>query len=260
VYHPIGNSAISCCSRYVISRRPDRCAHFRRYGHRRQRHLPAANANRTGHLGATACATAGVAPGPLPQPRGGVPGRGARMRSRAGTRCEHDGLLPVPTGPVPGLTGRFAQPGSTGAGAGLPLSRGRAARGRTTHSQRGGRRPAGSDQSGGEGQAGQVGAAAAAGLVPDPVQVRADGADADVQLGGDLGVGAAAATRVTSSRSRALSVPGPGTAGCGGPGSVSIRAYSAALAARSKLTNNRGQNSRTKPIGLTYASRIGPAR
>ena len=31
----------------------------------------------------------------------------------------------------------------------------------------------------------------AAGLVPDPVQVGADGADADVQLGGDLGVGAA---------------------------------------------------------------------
>jgi hypothetical protein len=48
-----------------------------------------------------------------------------------------------------------------------------------------------SDQAGGEGQAGQVSAAAAAGLVPDPVQVRADGADADVQLRGDLGVGAA---------------------------------------------------------------------
>src|SRR5262245_61874194 len=46
-------------------------------------------------------------------------------------------------------------------------------------------------QSGCQGQAGQVGAAAAAGLVPDPVQVRADGADADVQLGGDLGIGAA---------------------------------------------------------------------
>src|SRR5262245_9348435 len=47
------------------------------------------------------------------------------------------------------------------------------------------------DQARAEGQAGQVGAAAAAGLVPDPVQVRADGADADVQLRGDLGVGAA---------------------------------------------------------------------
>jgi hypothetical protein len=42
-----------------------------------------------------------------------------------------------------------------------------------------------------QGQTGQVGAAAAAGLVPDPVQVRADRADADVQLVGDLGVGAA---------------------------------------------------------------------
>ena len=46
------------------------------------------------------------------------------------------------------------------------------------------------DQARGQGQAGQVGAAAAAGLVPDPVQVRADGADADVQPGGDLRVGA----------------------------------------------------------------------
>ena len=36
------------------------------------------------------------------------------------------------------------------------------------------------DESGGEGQPGQVGPAAAFGLVPDPVQVRADGADADV--------------------------------------------------------------------------------
>ena len=42
-----------------------------------------------------------------------------------------------------------------------------------------------------EGQAGQVGAAATAGLVPDPVQVRADRADADVQFGGDLRVGPA---------------------------------------------------------------------
>jgi hypothetical protein len=57
-----------------------------------------------------------------------------------------------------------------------------------------GRAPAGRaglDQSGTEGQAGQVGAVAVAGLIPDPVQVRTDGADADVQLGGDLRVGAA---------------------------------------------------------------------
>ena len=52
-------------------------------------------------------------------------------------------------------------------------------------------RPGDLDEADAEGQAGQVGAAAAAGLVPDPVQVRADGADADVQLRGDLGVGAA---------------------------------------------------------------------
>jgi len=47
------------------------------------------------------------------------------------------------------------------------------------------------DEAFAEGQAGQVGAAAAAGLVPDAVQVRGDRAGADVQLGGDLGVGAA---------------------------------------------------------------------
>ena len=40
-----------------------------------------------------------------------------------------------------------------------------------------------------QGQAGQVGAAAAAALVADAVQVGADGADADEQLLGDLGVG-----------------------------------------------------------------------
>jgi hypothetical protein len=58
-----------------------------------------------------------------------------------------------------------------------------------------GRLPAGCgwlDQACLYGQAGQVGAAPAAGLVPDPVQVGADGADADVQPLGDLGVGGAA--------------------------------------------------------------------
>src|SRR6476646_5937435 len=49
----------------------------------------------------------------------------------------------------------------------------------------------GLDQSVGQGQAGQDSAAAAAGLAPDPVQVRADGPDADIQLRGDLRVGAA---------------------------------------------------------------------
>src|SRR6478736_1319979 len=42
-----------------------------------------------------------------------------------------------------------------------------------------------------QGQAGQVGAAAAAALVADPVQVSAHGADADEELLGDLGVGPA---------------------------------------------------------------------
>ena len=42
-----------------------------------------------------------------------------------------------------------------------------------------------------QGEAGEVGAAPASGLVPDPVQVGANGTDADVQLGGYLGVGTA---------------------------------------------------------------------
>jgi hypothetical protein len=46
----------------------------------------------------------------------------------------------------------------------------------------------GLDPFGTEGKAGQAGAAVAAALVPDPVQAGADGADAEVELGGDLGV------------------------------------------------------------------------
>ena len=42
-----------------------------------------------------------------------------------------------------------------------------------------------------QGEPGQVGAAPAPALVTDPVQVGADGTDADVQLPGDLGVGTA---------------------------------------------------------------------
>jgi hypothetical protein len=42
-----------------------------------------------------------------------------------------------------------------------------------------------------QGQTGKVGAAAAPGLAPDPVEVGADGAHADVQLRGDLYVGVA---------------------------------------------------------------------
>ena len=59
----------------------------------------------------------------------------------------------------------------------------------------------------------------------------ADGADADVQLGGDLGVGAALGDQGDQ-------FPFPGAelsrarrrGGCCGPGAVSIRAYSAAVA------------------------------
>ena len=65
------------------------------------------------------------------------------------------------------------------------------------------------DQAFDQGQAGQVGTAAAAGLVPDPVQVRADRAGADAQLGGDLALVRPWATSLTSSRSRALSCPEP---------------------------------------------------
>jgi hypothetical protein len=47
------------------------------------------------------------------------------------------------------------------------------------------------DQAGLQGEAGEVGAAPASALVADPVHVGPDGAHADVQLPGDLGVGAA---------------------------------------------------------------------
>src|ERR1700722_6048644 len=40
-------------------------------------------------------------------------------------------------------------------------------------------------------ETGEIGSPSASGLVPDAVEVRADGADADVQLAGDLGVGSA---------------------------------------------------------------------
>ncbi len=87
------------------------------------------------------------------------------------------------------------------------------------------------DQARGEGQPGQVGAAAAAGLVPDPVQVRADRAHGDVQLGGDLGVGTAPGDQGDQLAFPGLSCPGPGVAcGWSWPGLVSIRAYSAAVA------------------------------
>ena len=69
----------------------------------------------------------------------------------------------------------------------------RAAAGETAHKRRGpaprtGLRPdrAGLDQARCQGQLGQVGAAAAAGLVPDPVQVRGHSADAGAQLGGAI--------------------------------------------------------------------------
>ena len=56
------------------------------------------------------------------QPRGSLPRRGARMRSPKGTVCGHDHLLVLGTGRLSrALTGSFARPGQSGAGAGLPL-------------------------------------------------------------------------------------------------------------------------------------------
>src|SRR5580658_3794603 len=56
--------------------------------------------------------------------------------------------------------------------------------------RRGVESPTPSDQAGAERQPGEVGAAPASGLVPDPVQVRADRAHADVHLRRDLRIGA----------------------------------------------------------------------
>jgi hypothetical protein len=77
-----------------------------------------------------------------------------------------------------------------------------------------------------QGHAGEVGAAAAAGLVPDPVQVGADSADADEQSFGDLGVGDALGDQ--------LFLPGAEPPGSGRPargaGVVISSTYSAAAA------------------------------
>ena len=105
------------------------------------------------------------------------------MVSRAGVGTGSRALTRqvLPPGPTPGRD-RLT-----------PFARG-GGRGQMTHTSLdspGGRRPRPLDQARGRGQPGQVGAAAGAGLVPDPVQVRADGADADVQPGGDLRVGMA---------------------------------------------------------------------
>ena len=72
-----------------------------------------------------------------------------------------------------------------------PLSAGQALR-RPFHAQlrcRPKRQP--SDEPGPQREPGQVRAAATAGLVADPIQVGADGADADEQLRSDLSVGGA---------------------------------------------------------------------
>jgi hypothetical protein len=85
------------------------------------------------------------------------------------------------------------------------------------------------DQARAEHLPGQAVATAAAGLVTDPVQVRADRADADEQLAAIWALVRPWATRMTSSRSRALSLAGPGGGTCCEGGAVSIRAYSAAV-------------------------------
>jgi len=51
-----------------------------------------------------------------------------------------------------------------------------------------------------QGEAGEVGAASAASLVPDPIQVGADRADAHVQLGGNLPCPELVSTRSTGGR------------------------------------------------------------
>src|SRR5258707_18591 len=107
---------------------------------------------------------------------------------------------------VPALTAGSLSPLEGWAAAGLPLSLCRGHRGWTIHG-----RAAGLDQAFAEGQAGQVGAAAAAGLVPDPVQVGPDGADGDVQLPGDVRVGTRPAPRNLVSNAN-IWIPGPNTA------------------------------------------------
>lgn len=52
-----------------------------------------------------------------------------------------------------------------------------------------------------EREAGEIGTAAAAGLVPDPIEVRADGCHRDEQLSGDVLVTFTGGRRISISRS-----------------------------------------------------------
>ena len=176
--------------------------------------------------------------------------------------CGHDHLLsrngPAITALPTGSPGRAI----AGQGPGYPFSRRPGGRGRSTHSRRGpqgGLAGPGLDQCGGQGQAGQVGAAAAAGLVPDPVQVGADGADADVQLRGDLGVGAAPGDQGDQFPLPGAERPGPPPPARGGPGSVSSRAYSAAVARLIAAPRSSAARVRSGPSACR-AWRCGPCR
>ncbi len=156
--------------------------------------------------------------------------------------CGHCLVLSAPNRPVfrPSATGSPAAPGprqgsfrlscrAATAGVEPPTP----ARGEPLPGQAG-RAPPGAalDQAGAEGQAGEVGAAPAPGLVADAVQVRADRAHADVQLAGDLRIGVPPGDQgdqLPFPGAERVSRPGA-AAGGAGPAPVSMRTYSAAAA------------------------------
>ena len=162
------------------------------------------------------------------------------------------------------LTRQVLPPGRAQGRDQVTPSRDAAARGQMTHTDFTGRTVSRSwplDQASGQGQSGQVGAAAAAGLVPDPVQVRADRADADEQLRGDLRVGAA-----LGDQGDQLPLPGaepaqawrrPGLPRAGS--SVSRRAYSAAVAALIAAPRCSAARARSGPSACR-AARSGSSR
>ena len=133
-----------------------------------------------------------------------------------------------------------------------------------THRRRGLVRRAGDggglDQALGQGQAGQVGAAAAAGLVPDPVQVRADRTDADVQLRGDLRIGAALGDQGDQFPFPGAEPPSPGPPrGRRRAGAVSIRAYSAAASRLIAAPRCSAARNRSGPSACRIRSAVAPA-
>jgi hypothetical protein len=147
------------------------------------------------------------------------------------------------------------QPGrSLVAGAGWPHRARRVWAGRPIDCQQAGYAGRGGHSSGGrggrvdaglEGVADQLGAAAGAGLVPDPLQMRSHRVDRQEQPLGDLGVGRAPASSATISRSRSDS--GPAEPSAAAWPATWVRFTSAAAGSGPRTAGPSGRTTRPDP-------------